>query len=281
METVAIPAPTPQKASEWSLVLASAGIAHRTGACDVLVAGADAARAARLIATYEEENRAPAADEAPPEWGPTPAAWIAASALLAFHLVTGGRISASFWFAAGAAESARILDGELWRVVTALTLHVDPAHVAGNAVACVVFGSAVCRALGPGLGLAAILFSGAGGNLVNALVRGAGYSSVGASTALFGAVGILGALQVSRRRARRHGWRAWAPFGAALALLAWLGMSTESDVLAHAFGFVVGAVSGGVLARVPPSWRTPRAQTVFTAATVATVCLAWAAALVG
>ena len=82
-----------------------------------------------------------------------------------------------------------ILDGELWRAVTALTLHADGAHVAGNAVLGAVFGSAVSRSLGPGVALAWVIAAGTLGNFINAWKHTDSHVSVGASTAVLGAVG--------------------------------------------------------------------------------------------
>ena len=44
------------------------------------------------------------------------------------------------------------MHGAWWRAVTALTLHADVWHVVGNAVASLVFVSAIGRWLGSGLG---------------------------------------------------------------------------------------------------------------------------------
>jgi membrane associated rhomboid family serine protease len=79
----------------------------------------------------------------------------------------------------------RVMAGEWWRAVTALTLHADAPHVGGNAVAIGVLMTAVCWHLGPGLGAWLLLLAGAAGNLLTAAVHGGGHSSVGASTAVF------------------------------------------------------------------------------------------------
>src|SRR5438132_399884 len=76
------------------------------------------------------------------------------------------------------------------------------------------------RLLGPGLGTWLVLLAGAGGNALNAWVHVAHHTSIGASTAVFGALGILGGLQFGRLRGRR---RAWLALAATLALLALVG----------------------------------------------------------
>ena len=79
---------------------------------------------------------------------------------------------------------------------------------------------------------------------MNALVQQAGHRSVGASTAVFGAVGILAALSLVRYR--HHLQRRWPlPVAAALALLAVMGTEGKNtDLGAHFFGFVYGFFLG-------------------------------------
>jgi len=268
---------------EWSLVLSSASVDHRVeptaAGFALVVESAAAARAERLLAAYEAERPAPPpAAPAVPEYGPNWVGLLLAAALIVFHgRVTGDRVGASVWFDSGAASAERILDGQLWRAVTALTLHADAAHVAANAASCAVFGTALFRAVGPGVGLWLLLLSGAGGNLLNAWLHGSAHNAVGASTAVFGGLGALGSLQLVRRRRRESGWRAWAPLAAALALLAWLGASPDSDVIAHLLGFAVGVLLGAAAAllREPPRFA---AQLGLEVAAVAVVAASWALA---
>ncbi len=271
------------QADEWALVLASGGFAHRVeprpDGVRVVVLAAQARAAAHALDAYERENQPPAPPPpAPIEYGPTRSAIVTGALLLAFFLLTGPR-GPTRWFDAGGASAARILHGEIWRTVTALTLHADLAHVAGNAAACAVFGTALCRAVGPGVGLWLMLLAGAGGNLLNAVWRGNFHIAVGASTAIFGAVGALGGLQLTAHRRAASRWRAWAPVAAALGLLALLGTGEQSDVLAHLFGFAVG---GGLGAATPRLWSRPLrplAQWVLTAAALLAVVAAWWRAL--
>jgi len=260
---------------EASLVLAAVGIPHRVERAAfrwrLLVADADAERAAAALAAYDDERRRATAD-VPGEHG---AAWsgvVVAALLVAFHALAGPR-----WTDAGAAIAGRIRAGEVWRTVTALTLHADAPHVVSNAVACVVFVTAIARLLGPGVGGWLVLLAGAGGNAVNALVQRPGHESVGASTAIFGAIGILGGLQFGRKRGER---RAWLALGGSLALLAMLGAGERVDLLAHLFGLVVGLVLGVAAAAIAPVAPAGRAvQWPLAAAAVATVAGAWAVAL--
>lgn len=274
-----------RQADEWALVLTSAGIAHTVqmhlGQWALIVATGDVAQAQATLDAYDRENRRhPAVRQPIPEYGSTYAGVVVAVGLLGFYAVLRWSNQESIWIHAGDASAARILRGEVWRVVTALTLHASPAHVVSNAICCAVFATALCRTLGPGVGVWLMLLAGAGGNAVNTMLRGAPHSAIGASTAIFGAVGALGALQfVARSRLGVGRWRAWLPIAAALGLLAMLGTSAGSDVLAHLFGFVIGAVLGiGVaLVRLAPPSRT--VQGVLALAALATVAVAWSAVL--
>ena len=277
--------PERRQADEWGLVLTAADVGHAVqahlGQWAVVVSVSDAARAHAILDAYDNENqRRREARPAAGEYGPTYAGILTALGLVGFYATLLWTNRDTAWLHAGEATAARILDGEVWRVVTALTLHASPAHIAGNAVCCAIFVTALCRALGPGVGLWITLLAGAGGNALNAALRGAPHSAVGASTAVFGAVGALGALQfVNRSRVGLARWRAWLPIAAALGLLAMLGTSTESDVLAHLFGFIVGGLLGVIAALTMSPLPGRLVQTILVAAVLATLTAAWLVAL--
>jgi rhomboid protease GluP len=274
----AFPSADPEKATlgpvtrlaqlrEWTLVLSSMGIAHAVrdigDAWVILVSEDDRARAAEAIRLYEAENR-----NWPPrrqrELLPHARSLVAPLLMLLvviFFSVTGPVSRSSEWFARGTASSDRILHGELWRTVTALTLHADTLHVLGNALTGSIFLSAVNRRLGDGRGPLVVLLGGALGNLMNAAWHRSGHLSIGASTAVFAAVGVLAATQLALNR--REVGRSWlervAPFVGGLALLGMLGASPHSDLLAHLFGLVAGLLVGIVTSLLMAMGR-PRAQ---------------------
>jgi membrane associated rhomboid family serine protease len=138
------------------------------------------------------------------------------------------------------------------------------------------------RLLGAGLAWLAILVAGALGNAVSALLRAPDFSAIGASTALFGAIGIIsGYLRHRQVVPWRGGIRRWAPVSAGVLLLVFLGFGGErTDVGAHVAGFAVGGLLGLALSRlghrVP---QGPRAQWCYGGAAVALVALAWALAI--
>lgn len=143
-----------------------------------------------------------------------------------------------------------IANGEWWRTATALTLHGDVVHLASNLVAGVGFVLFVARFFGAAAGWLLVLLSGIAGNWLNAWVQyPEPHFSVGASTAVFGAVGLLtgigvwAALAEPRTRLSLPRW--WVPLFGGLTLLGWLGLGDyRTDVAAHISGFLCGSVFG-------------------------------------
>jgi rhomboid protease GluP len=271
--------PDRRRADEWAVVLAAAAIPHwlrhRLDGWALIVPADDAATALETLAAYDQENARDESGAIPRSRPPTVAGAVVALLLIGFFAITGPRDGRSAWFVHGSADAARMMGGEWWRAVTALTLHADAPHLLGNAVACALLVTAVCWQVGPGLGLGLLLLTGAGGNALTALAHGGGHVSVGASTATFGAIGILAALRVFAPRPL--GRRTWVVVAASLALLALLGTGPNADLLAHAFGLVVGAGLGLAAALAAP--RVPPAvDWLLIALAGATVVLAWCVA---
>lgn len=269
-------------AEEWELVLLAQGLSpslRRTPDGVVLsVPEAERDRALASLSAYDRENPQKLTARVEPMES---ASWVAAAAvgliLLLFYSITVQWLPALSWFARGAADAERILHGELWRTVTALTLHADVDHVLSNAVAAAIFLSGVFSLVGVGLGGALVLLAGAVGNLANAFLYDSAHISIGASTAVFAAVGLLGSLAVTRRRrSALSRWRAWLPAAAALALLGMLGSGGQRvDIWAHLCGLVVGAVLGILIAWVTPRAPGLRIQWACGTATVAMLILCW------
>jgi len=271
-------------ADEWALVLAAEGLHPRVvrvpGGFALEVAGDEVDRAFAALAAYAHENPAAPAPRTPEPPIDLTAGLVIFCVLLVFFAITGPRDYRVAWFARGSADTERILDGEAWRTVTALTLHADTGHAVGNALAGTLFVGAVCSSLGFGLGSALVLASGAAGNGANALLRGPGYHSVGASTAIFGAVGILGALGVRRHRLRGvSGRRAFAPAAAGLALLAMLGTGDRADLSGHLLGLLAGILLGAAVAPLTRALPGAFGQALLAAAALAVLLACWTAAL--
>ena len=254
--------PSRRVAEEYSLVLATAAIEARMqpedGRWVVYVPSEQVDQATAALTAYDGDRERVDEEAEPPQ---SLAGIVLSLVIVTIYALSGPRARWSEAFRAGSAVAERIVAGEWWRAVTALTLHADAAHILGNAFIGLVFTTAVCRLLGPGLGTALILGTGVVGNLLAAVVRRTASSSVGASTAIFGAVGILcGRAVVRAARRRAIGRRPWVPLAAGLALLALLGTSERADLLAHATGFFVGLPLGAMTAETRrPGWQVQAA----------------------
>jgi len=275
----------PKLAQDWELVLIAQGLSPRVRRTEdgflLCVPQEQAGKALAGLSAYERENAAKDREGESIGFAGMGTGLFVAVLLLVFHFVTVFTSPTLPWFERGGADAERIMHGEFWRAVTALTLHADTVHAISNAFGAALFLGAAAGTLGPGLACVLVLLAGAGGNLANAVLHGSSHISVGASTAIFGAVGILGGSAMARQRSAQVGRRrAWVPIGAALALLALLGTEGENvDVLAHLFGFLIGAVLGILIAFASPAARRRGAQWASGSAALVIIICCWALAL--
>lgn len=188
------------------------------------------------------------------------------------ELGQGARKFVVAWRDAGVSDCFRIrVIGEWWRTVTALTLHADAGHLLSNCLFGGVFFYLVTRRVGAALGWWAILFSGIVGNMVNCRVEGYDHVSLGASTAVLGAVGVLAGIgaahagmgMLSQSGSQESVWRrAWRgvllPLAMGVALLAFLGTGEGNiDLGAHLFGFLCGILPGIAVGWLSQIGRVP------------------------
>lgn len=249
------------QANTYGLVLSSSGISHRSRkgehGWDISVNDAEYEKALNVVEQYLKEN---------PNFHRTDehlsykyhktftGLWISAILLVCHVAITTVNDSGVFIRAYGS-SAFHILRGELYRSVTSLMIHANVLHLAGNVLGIAIFGTAVCTITGWGVGWLMILVSGVAGNLLNAVFYKTDHLSVGASTAVFGAIGILAAQQFFKKfRLPGQRMRAWLPLGGGLALLSILGSGKHADLTAHLFGFMAGIILGalyGVLVKRP------------------------------
>ena len=276
------------QAEQNALVLVSRGIdcrlvPQRDGDVALTVTPADALRAHYELARYAEENRLSRPSLPLRSLAAGLEGVLVYCAVLFFLYGAPRRQAFSLdWWSAGTAQAGRIVDGEWWRTLTALGLHADIGHLASNLAFGSGLGLLLTQLLGTGLAWLAILLAGAFGNALCALLQPATHAAVGASTAVFGALGILAALAWKRQVAIwRLRLRRWLPFAAGLMLLAYLGVGGErTDVVGHFAGFVAGAVLGTALAvGAPGLFQGARAQWACGTVAFALFALAWLLAL--
>jgi rhomboid protease GluP len=291
-EAVVRACPSLGQAESVALVLEAKSIPHRiapteTGFAVMVPPLMVAPAIAALDAQDRDDADGPPRETPVPDHGPSFIGAAMAATIIAFYVVSGPRAGSDAfgWFRVGSAVAQKIVhEHEVWRAVTALTLHADAMHVAGNAVASLIFVSALGRWLGPGIAIFATLLAGTLGNLLTALYYSATHNSVGASTATFGALGILAGLQFVRRfRDARIGRlrRGMLGIAAALGCLAMLGVGERSDVVAHFAGLGFGIAAGvglGLLLKRPVRIL---GQSLCLLATVAVLTGAWLLAFGG
>ena len=250
------------EARQLGLVLTAQGIPSQVmpmgDGVALLVKDADRDAAEAELASYEAENARPRRPTQP--WRPASGGLegaLAYIAILVFFFAAQSKGAFGLdWVAAGAAHAGAIRDGEVWRTVTALTLHADVEHLLSNVAFGGVAGALVVQSLGAGLGWTAIVLAGLLGNAANAVfLQTPGHVSVGASTAVFGALGLLSGHTQRYTNIRdpwRRGLRRMAPAAAGVLLLAFLGFGGERvDIGAHVMGFAMGLLGGLALWRLP------------------------------
>jgi len=215
------------------------------------VAEADAHRASSQLTQYEAENRPlPPPPSAPPLH---PNAWVGCVGYAAWLLGVAYAISNGLVrldaFRTGELDAARVQSGQWWRAWTALTLHVSGAHLAANLSAGIWFGYLAGRQIGPGIAWLLIVAGGGIANLVEGLLGPPWHHSVGASTAVFTALGLMSAYTWRERLRLPQSWvQRWGPLLAGLVLLA-LGSGGEgTDVMSHLLGFGIGVAFGAIAA---------------------------------
>jgi membrane associated rhomboid family serine protease len=270
---------------EARLVLSAVGIpaeAVRQGGWWWLVVPQERLDAAREeLEAYRREN---AQRQSPPR-GPSPRYGGAGSAVVvyavALMLIGTCAVEGALglpWLATGRMEADAVLAGQWWRTVTALTLHVGAGHLLSNLVFGAVFGILAGRLLGGGVAWLVIVVAGALGNLLNATIQPPNHVSIGASTAVFAALGVSVADALRPRgEERERPLRRWSPLIGGLVLLGLLGVGGErTDVAAHVTGLLAGVLLGSFGCRLPPRWLVNRqVQAASGAAAIALVAAAW------
>jgi membrane associated rhomboid family serine protease len=258
-------------ASEFGLVLEAKGIPYQSIALErewVLAVTPDlAAEAQQELARYTEERsvkreRAPAIV---PFDGAGAGAVGYAFVLLIVAYGSGANLFNADWFSIGAIDASRPANHQWWRAFTALTLHAGPEHLFGNLLFGIAVGGLCSRLLGPGVAWLSILIAAAGANALELSIAPMDHRAVGASTAVFAALGLLAGYAWRQRLSLRERWLyRWAPLIAGASLLTLLGAGAGTDhvdVLGHLLGFLAGVAFGWMHAQADmPRSRSVRLQ---------------------
>jgi rhomboid protease GluP len=271
---------------EYSLVLEARGIEHETAEDEsswmLRVPVEMRHRAYEELGRYSIERgvRRSVPEVVPPHPGAAIGVVLYVLILLLTAYCAGSATFGVDWLSLGSLDAGA--RGEWWRAVTALTLHLDQEHLLGNVLFGAVAGVAASRLLGPGVAWASILGAAALANYAEILITPITHRAVGASTAVFAALGMLSGMAWRQRLTLRERlWYRWAPLIAGICLLTLLGAgSAHVDVLGHALGFLFGLGVGWILVRSGvPGNRGPRTQVIAGLGAVSLVCAAWVCAI--
>lgn len=274
--------------SERGLVLHSVGIPYDVVGdgtrCMLVVPDAQAEKAKFELWEYQQENR-PRPRPAPrfelQQHNPVPGviAYILVICFVAW--LAGEAVFNRNWLAAGRVDGVLIRNGEWWRTITALTLHSGLKHLAGNLVFGVGFGLAAGRLVGSGAAWLTIVIASSVANFLNTLLLVSSHKAIGASTAVFAALGLVSGFVWKARLMAQDRWTyRLGPIIAGIALLAYTGTGDENtDIGAHLAGFACG-FGGGLLLVYLYRWLdSDKVQGLAGVATIAIIALAWFAGL--
>jgi membrane associated rhomboid family serine protease len=286
-----------QDCRDRALVLVSAEIPAsmlRVGAEWILAVDEEhAPRAIAELGQYAAENRRERVPGPVSQSRLDARAWIGSAGYVLVLFLVGYLVASGAWpldaFDRGSLHGAAVRDGQWWRAVTALTLHVDSGHLAANLGFGAWFGYLAGQHLGPGAAWTVIVGAATLTNYLEGALGPRDHRSVGASTAVFAALGLLAACGwrqgppagLERSGRLRRALVRWAPLVAGLALLGFLGTEGEStDLVAHFGGFGAGIALGLPMGSPPMRARLMRLpQRAVGAIPVALVALGWVLAL--
>lgn len=272
---------------EYKLVLDAVGIRSRPFRHDgwwwLEVRSEDAERAWSELDEYVKENpdhMIESTERAVVYGGAGTAVAVYAVVLVSIALLTAYQAYGLDWLASGRMHAESVRGGQWWRSITALTLHLDLGHLMSNLVFGAVFGLLAGRTYGGGVAWLSILIAGTFGNTINAWIQDPQHSSIGASTAVFGALALLVAHALRHWRDKTSRWKQWRPLIGGVVLLAFTGIGGErTDVAAHFTGFMAGLALGWIVSLAPqPILANQRMQQAAGITAIAIVIIAWLAA---
>ena len=162
----------------------------------------------------------------------------------------------------GLSDADKVMSGQWWRCITALTLHGDSRHLGGN----LLTGYLVLSMMSYRISLAKVVpflaVSSALANFCVAATVQSDFRSLGFSTFVFAAIGALSVMEFRLMPKESHGLlRRFAPLCGAASLATFVGLGEHADILAHLYGFIAGLMCGFIPNKKSLRWGAPVAAT--------------------
>lgn len=246
---------------DYSLVLLSQGIVHRLecspeGPFEIFVKPEYEPQALHQLELYRKEN--PPREENPPlplSLSLQPA-WVLLVPVVCTLLDFSGKVARMH--SLGLSDADKVMHGQWWRTITALTLHGDARHIASNLLSGYIvltllsYRTPLAR-MAPFLAVASAL-----ANICTVLTVQTDFRSLGFSTFVFAAIGALAVIEFRLMPRETHGQlRRFAPLCGAASLAVFLGLGENADILGHAYGFIAGLFCGFIPKKKALRWGTP------------------------
>ncbi len=178
-----------------------------------------------------------------------------------------------FFISIGANDAYKVLNGEFYRCITALTLHANIIHLASNIIFFSLIFRYVVKIFGEGLAWSLIIISGAIGNFFTSFIYGSFHSSIGFSTSVFATIGILANINFKILKN-------YLPLIGAFFLLIMLGGGDKKvDVLSHITGLITGFAITEIILNKYSSIISYKSQKYLKIFTISLLIVSWALAL--
>ncbi|MEH7456076.1 rhomboid family intramembrane serine protease [Bacillus pseudomycoides] len=157
-------------------------------------------------------------------------------------------ILSNFFFSTIAACNTCIAQGEWWRFITSLFIHVDLQHFLSNSICLLILGYSIEKQLGS-IAFAIIFFtSGISGNILSYLIMPLEYIHAGASGGIFGLLGAQLFILYSRYRTAQP--KELVLFSSIISiLLLFTFFNPSANPISHLTGLLIGGIYTPLLAK--------------------------------
>lgn len=273
--------------SDRALVLAAVNIPFQivedSASCALVVPADFSARAMQELIEYDAENPPRAIVKPQPltVHNPVPGLLFYALMICGVAIIAEYTSWGTDWYVAGRVDGELMRAGEWWRAFTALTLHSDLEHLIGNLVFGIMFGLFAGRLLGSGVAWLGIIIAAGLGNSLNTLLLDASHRAIGASTAVFAALGLVAGFVWRGKFMAQDRWSyRIGPIVGGFALLMYTGTGGErTDIGAHLMGFLFGLGAGMLLTSVRDQLEREHLQLTAGIVAIMLISGAWALAI--